>query len=152
MNIIHLQNPNPKLIFQTKNNQENEFESSLLSGSNNKYQDITYYKCDNNEIIKDKDKIHIDFLKAMHEMEGLDWTTRNYIGFSNNRTRECVQFKRLDKEKWYAESPIIIGTSWNGYSWISESDGKSVSNMLRLFFEEVPWFEMIRWKMTRLKK
>ena len=118
-----------------------------------KYQDITYYMLDTVKYVNSKDKIHIDFLKAMHEMENLDWEyTKNFIGFSNERTGECVQFVRLGQDKWYAEVPIMHGRGWNGYVWSDNSDSKTIGNMVRLFFEEMPWFGILSWKLKRLKK
>lgn len=114
-----------------------------------KYQDIIYYKWDRNEIIHFAKVVHIDFLKAMSEMEKLDYTfDNNYIGFHNNKTNQCVQFIRLDKNEWFVDHPINTGRS-DGYTWIAKSDSKTVSSMMRLFFEEITWNQMLEWKMTR---
>ncbi len=118
-----------------------------------KYQDIVYYMHDIDKTVESKEKIHVDFLKAMHEMECLDWKyTKNFIGFTNERTNECVQFVRSGQDKWYAEVPIRHGRGWNGYVWCDNSDSKTIGNMVRLFFEEMPWFGMLSWKLKRLKK
>jgi len=115
-----------------------------------KYQNITYYKWDRNESVCSKDHIHIDFLKAMAEMEKLDWTfPYNHIGFVNNRTGQCVPFVRLAEDLWYAENLINHGKNWAGYLWKTEADSKKVSDMMRLFFEEVQWFGMLNWKLGR---
>ena len=118
-----------------------------------KYQDITYFKYDRNEVVKSEENKHIDFMKAMSEMESLDWQyDGNYIGFANNRINEVLQFIRLEKNKWYAEVPINPGKLWDGYYWSSYHDNKTISEILRLFFEEMPWFGMIQWKMRRYNK
>jgi len=117
-----------------------------------KYQDIIYYKWDRNETVPSKDHVHIDFLKAMSEMENLDWTFQNnHIGFVNNRTNECVQFIRLEENLWYVENLINHGKGWEGYFWKSEADNKTVSAMMRLFFEEMRWFGILNWKLGRDK-
>lgn len=116
-----------------------------------KYQDIHYYMHSKEKTVDSKDRIHIDFFKALSEMNNLDWKyEKNYIGFVNNRTNECVQFVRKDEEKWYAEVPIMHGKNWEGYAWgCSHSNSKLVFDMMQLFFDEVIWFHMLPWKMTR---
>ncbi len=117
-----------------------------------KYQDITYYMQNPNKVIDSKKNIPIDFLKATSEMSDLDWNYEwNYIGFANNKKNECIQFIRQGETKWYAEVPINNGKKWEGYAWGAYSDSKTITDMLRLFFEEVPWFGMLSWKMRRFK-
>jgi len=118
-----------------------------------KYQDIIYYMHNTDKTVLSEDQIPIDFLKAMAEMNNLDHTfERNYIGYTNQRTNECVQFIRQGQDKWYADVPIMHGKGWDGYAWCSYSDSKTIVNMMRLFFEEVLWFGMLSWKMGRFKK
>lgn len=118
-----------------------------------KYQDITYYMKNKSKVVESKDHTHIDFLKAMSEMESLDWTfSENYIGFENHGNQNNVQFIRLSKDKWYAEVPIKNNKNWAGYAWIARTNGKTISDMMRLFFEEVSWMEMLSWKMMRFPK
>ena len=120
---------------------------------NTKYQNIIYYKYDRDELVESANNIHIDFFKAMSEMEKLDWVfQQNYIGFENKRKHELVQFIRQDKNRWYAEIPMNYGINWDGYCWIAYSDNETVSNMMKLFFEEMPWFGMLDWKMRRYSK
>ena len=117
-----------------------------------KYQDIIYYMQNTTKVVESRDQIYIDFLKAVSEMNNLDYTFEcNYIGFVNQRTNECVQFIRQGQDKWYAEVPIMHGKGWDGYAWCSYSDSKTIVNMMRLFFEEVLWFGMLSWKMRRFK-
>ena len=130
---------------------ENELERCDVS-SDVKYQDITYYMKNPNKVIDSKNNISIDFLKATSEMNDLDWNYKwNYIGFSNNKKLECVQFIRQGEEKWYAEVPINFGKKWDGYAWCGYSDIETITNMIKLFFEEVSWFGMLSWKMRRFK-
>jgi len=116
-----------------------------------KYQDITYYKQNGNDFVIYEDLIHVDFMKAMSEMENLNWKLFNHIGFINQKTDDLVQFIRQRKNRWYADVPINRGKNWEGYSWGAYADNKTISNMMRLFFEEVDWFEMLRWKMRRFE-
>jgi len=116
-----------------------------------KYQDITYFKQNGNEIVDYNAFVHIDFLKSMSEMENLNWNLFNHIGFRNHKTNDFVQFIRQGPNKWYADIPIDDRVNWEGYCWSSYSDNKTISNMMRLFFEEVDWFEMLRWKMRRFE-
>lgn len=120
------------------------------SMSDVKYQDITYYMHSREKTIQSNDHIHIDFFKALYEMNNLDWNyEKNYIGFENNRTNECVQFIRKEEDKWYADVPVMRG-NWEGYVWYCYSDSKSVFDMMQLFFEEVIWFTMLDWKLRRI--
>jgi len=117
------------------------------------YQHIIYYMSNPGKVVRSKDMIPIDFIKATTEMKNLDWNYElNYIGFKNKKTNECVQFIRQGQDKWYAEVPIIHGKGWDGYAWCSYSDSKTIVNTMKLFFEEVLWFGMLSWKMRRYKK
>ena len=113
-----------------------------------KYQTITYYKQNGTEIIGHPKHVSIDFLKAMSEMEKQDWKVDNHIGFENNRTNETVQFIRKEENNWYADVPIRSNEKSNSRCcWGAYTDNKTISNMMRLFFEEVEWFGMINWKL-----
>ena len=114
-----------------------------------KYQDITYYKHDSAGSVDSEDNIHVDFLKAASEMESLDWTSYNYIGFANNKTNETLQFLRYSQDKWYADTLINGGKNWEGYSWGCDADTENVMATLRLFFEESSWFKTLNWTMRK---
>ena len=117
-----------------------------------KYQDIIYYMNNKIKKVSQKQHVQIDFLKAVSEMNSIDYNyNMNFIGFDNLAKHECVQFIRQGEDKWYAEVPINFGKNWDGYAWASYSDSKTVTDLLRLFFEEVPWFGMLSWKMRRFK-
>lgn len=118
-----------------------------------RYQDITYYKKDRHECISPLDEIQIDFVKAVSEMEKLDWTFEdNRIVFTNKRTNETIMFVKEGEDKWYVEHPVFLDDVWSGYRWISHSDRKTISNLMNMFFEEMPWFGMISWIVRRSKK
>ena len=111
-----------------------------------KYQDIIYYKDNSDEFISGLEFRSIEFLKAMSEMENIDWTfSGNYIGFT--RMKDAVLFRRKSATQWSASVPIFKEDQWTGFSWFAYSDSNTISDMLRLFFEEVPWFGMLSWKM-----
>lgn len=122
----------------------------LKSDISDNDQDITYYKDDGQVAINPQENVPINFLKAMNEMEKLDWRYEyNFVGFENHKNGGIVQFIRQGKDKWYCEIPIRVNGKWDGYSWAAYSDSKTVTNMLRLFFEEVSWSGMLSWKMRR---
>ena len=129
---------------------ENYFQDEAVK-QDTKYQHITYHKQNGSEIILYKELVSIDFFKAMSEMENLNWKLDNYVGFENQRTRDYVQFIREGKNEWYADIPIDDRKNWKGYCWSAYGDNKTISNMLRLYFEEVDWFGMLRWKMRRFE-
>ena len=117
-----------------------------------KFQNIIYFMNNIDKTVNSKSNIPIDFLTAMSEMENLDYTSNDhFIGFVNKKTNECLQFKRRTKDDWYAEVIINHGKGWDGYYWCANSKIDAISNMLRLFFEEVSWFGMLSWKMRRFK-
>jgi len=117
-----------------------------------KYQDIIYYMDNKTKVVKQKQHVQIDFLKAVSEMNKMNWNYKmNFIGFDNKAKHECVQFIRQGIDKWYAEVPINFGYKWEGYAWCSYSNSQKITEMVKLFFEEVPWFGMLSWKMRRFK-
>ena len=117
-----------------------------------KYQNIIYYMDNKTKTVSQEQNTQIDFIKATSEMSGLNSNYEgNFIGFDNLSKHECVQFIRQGQDKWYVEVPIRYGVTWDGYAWCSHSDSKTVTDLLRLFFEEVSWFGMLSWKMMRFK-
>ena len=117
-----------------------------------KFQNIVYWMHDVGKTVRGQDHVHIDFFKAMNEMENLNWEyRRNYVGFRNHKTKDEVQFIRISEDKWYADVPIDDGPHWPGYVWGSIGDSKTISEMVRLFFEEMPWFGMLSWKSKRTR-
>ena len=118
-----------------------------------KFQNIIYYYWDGKRTVEQSQQVRIDFLGAVNEMEHLDHEfERNFIGFQNYSTGEYVQFVRLGDDLWYADVPIKDQNNWEGYLWAGYGDTKSITDMLKLFFEEVLWFDSISWKMRKYKK
>ena len=116
-----------------------------------KFQNIIYYYWDGKRTVDPSQQVKIDFLGAVNEMEKLDHTfDRNFIGFQNCSTGEYVQLVRLGYDSWYADVPIKDRNNWEGYLWAGYGNTKSITDMLKLFFEEVPWFDSISWKMRRI--
>ncbi len=115
-----------------------------------KFQNIIYYYWDGKRTIDQSQQVRIDFLGAVNEMECLDHKfERNFIGFQNCSTGEYVQFVRLGNDSWYADVPIEDRGNWEGYLWAGYGNTQSINDMLKLFFEEVPWFDSLSWKMRR---
>ena len=116
-----------------------------------KFQNIIYYYWDGKRTVEQSQQVRIDFLGAVNEMECLDHKfERNFIGFQNCSTGEYVQFVRLGNDSWYADVPIKDCSNWEGYLWAGYGNTKTITDMLKLFFEEVPWFDSISWKMRRI--
>ena len=115
-----------------------------------KFQNIIYYYWDGKRTVDQSQQVRIDFLGAVNEMECLDHKfERNFIGFQNCSTGEYVQFVRLGNDSWYADVPIKDRGNWEGYLWAGYGNTQSITDMLKLFFEEVPWFDSLSWKMRR---
>ena len=115
-----------------------------------KFHPITYYKCLDGRSMRG---VPVDYLGAMKEMEGMPIATGPYrfIGFENTRNGDNVQFIRLGSDEWYADVPINGGPRWDGYYWGARAATKPVADMLRLFFEEMPWLGMLPFTMRRHK-
>ena len=115
-----------------------------------KFQNIIYYYWDGIRTVEQSQQVRTDFLGAVNEMENLDHKfERNFIGFQNCSTGEYVQFVRLGNDSWYADVPIKDRGNWEGYLWAGYGNTQSITDMLKLFFEEVPWFDSLSWKMRR---
>ena len=129
-----------------------ELDSQKLDTATDvKFQNIIYYYWDGKKTVTQNQQIRIDFLGAVSEMEKLDYTfDRNFIGFQNCSTGEYVQLIRLGYDSWYADVPINDCNNWEGYLWAGYVNTNSITDMLKLFFEEVSWFDSIPWKMRRI--
>jgi hypothetical protein len=95
----------------------------------------------------------IGFLDAINEMSTLDWNySPNYIGFTNENTKENVQFSCIGIDKWYAERLIKNNGKWEGYVHCCYSEFEPLENMLSLFFQELEWIHVLSWKLKRIGK
>ena len=134
-------------MIQTLLNLESQ---KLATKTDIKFQNIIYYYWDGKKSVEQNQQVRIDFLGAVSEMERLDHTfEKNFIGFQNRSTGEYVQFVRLGNDSWYADVPIRDQGNWEGYLWAGHGNTASITDMLKLFFEEVSWFDSISWKMRR---
>ena len=113
---------------------------------------ITYYKQNDHDIVESKQKISISYMKALNEMEKLNWNLFNHIGFENHYTKEVLQFIRKGYDYWYAEVPINNGLKWDGYYWFAYSSPLPIVRMLHLFFAEKDWYGLVDWKFRRYKQ
>ena len=117
-----------------------------------KYQNITYYMCNGNVVVKSSDHVRIELLQAISEVTELGHGGYNhFIGFANEDTKECIQFAHYYEHDWYADVPINCGKDWDGYYWGCHTDLKSVLNTVQLFFEAGPWFDSLGFTMRRYK-
>ena len=134
-------------MIQTLINLESQ---KLETATDVKFQNIIYYYWDGKKTVTQNQQVKIDFLGAVNEMENLDHKfERNFIGFQNCSTGEYVQFVRLGNDSWYADVPIEDRGNWEGYLWAGYGNTQSITDMLKLFFEEVSWFDSLSWKMRR---
>ena len=138
----HSHNPRERLLLVQGTGQD------ALTDQDVKYQDIVYFKNDGTVDVND---VPIDFIGAMREMEMLPAGKDAYIGFTNRRTSDFVQFLRPGRDDWYADVPIDRGREWKGYYWGARTDSKGVADLLRLFFEESSWFGALNFTMRRSK-
>ncbi len=125
--------------------------SEIDEAQNIKYQEIFYHKHTPKKTIYSKEEQPVDFLKAMNEMEdlvyGQGWY---YIQFHNKRNGDEVGFVRKKEDEWYVQTSIK--SSSNDYFWCVHTSSENVSSLLRLFFEEMPWFGLLQWKMNRCRE
>jgi len=141
-------------IYQNKFNQiQVDLELQKIdSVIDTKFQNIIYYYWDGKKDIESDSNITIDFIGAMNEMKNIDYTfDKNFIGFKNQNNNELVQFIRIQENYWYADVPINAGYNWDGYYWAGYGNTVEIAKMLKLFFEEIPWFNSISWVMRRQK-
>ncbi|MDC0173738.1 hypothetical protein OAI55_01700 [Nitrosopumilus sp.] len=136
-----------KRLIQTQIESDSQ---KLETATDAKFQNIIYYYWDGKKSVNQKQQVKIDFLGAVSEMEKLDYTFDcNFIGFQNCSTGEYVQLVRLGYDSWYVDVPIKDRNNWEGYLWAGYANTKTITDMLKLFFEEVSWFDSIPWKMRR---
>jgi hypothetical protein len=146
---MKLVNTIPSKQFLIYDNVELEKQDEL---SDVTFQDIIYYSWNGKKETKSDDNIGIDFIGAMNELKNLDHTfDKNFVGFKNIKNNDLVQFIRLQNDNWYADVPINPGYDWDGYYWAGYGNTEKISDLLRLFFEEMAWFDSISWVMRRHK-
>ncbi len=91
-------------------------------------------------------QISIDFVKAVKELNDLDWTYKNNgVSFFNLRNDDNVFCSRFEKDKWFVLTRVLENGVYAGYQWSSYPNHQSLLITIRAFFEEGPWFETLNW-------
>lgn len=122
-------------------------ESSLLTDTDIKYQDIEYSMHNRYNCVYYNEHKQVDLQLALAELTSLDWTvSQNGISFINNKNGQSIFCHRLTEDKWLALTPIKVNGVWNQYEWASNPDTESLIAVIKLYFEEIPWFESLTWK------
>ena len=115
-----------------------------------KYQHIVYCKCNRNNCVSYTDHVPIDLVKATNELNGMDWTWKNNgITFINLKNDDDIFCHRLKENKWFVATRVMKDDVYTGLHWVAYPDHESLINTIRLFFEEVAWFEMLDWNIIK---
>lgn len=117
--------------------------------ANIKYQNIIYYMINRTKCVYYPEQVTIDLLTAINELNGIDWTWKNNgISFINLKNDDNIFCHRLERDKWFVATKVKDG-DYSGYQWISYPDHESLINTIRLFFEDLSWFDVLNWNMVR---
>ena len=145
-----MKNSTQKLVpqeFVDKNKANDDIFSIQTTRTDIKYQDIEYCLHNRNKSVYYNEHKQIDFQLAVAELESLDWAlSQNGISFHNNKTDQSIFSHRLAEDKWLVLTPIKTDGVWTGYEWVSYPDTASLINVLKLYFDEIPWFNTLTWK------
>lgn len=118
---------------------------SQIQGRKIEFQDIEYSMSNTGKSVSYFEHRQIDLQTALNETKNLDWTfLDNGISIINNKTDDCVFFRRVALDKWYVDTPIRL-PRFMGLFWASYIDENTVESILRLFFEESDWFCTTHW-------
>lgn len=132
-----------------KQNPNYEYYQTLLQGTDEKYQEITYWKYGKFETVHSLAFTPIDLQKALHEAQKLLPEHNENIGFSNGHNKDAIDFTRVGGDDWRVQVPIFTREKWDGYYWRATSDTKCTLDIIRLFFDELEWFGMLDFKMDK---
>ena len=138
-----------KSLTTSSQNPNEEYYQKLLQETDEKYQQITYWKYGKFETVSSLSFTPIDLQKAIHETEKILWEYEEIIGFSNGRNKDAINFTRKEENRWHVEVPVFSKNEWDGYYWQTFSDTKTVLDTIKLFFDELEWFGMLDFKMNR---
>jgi hypothetical protein len=109
------------------------------------FQDIEYSMVNTAKSVSYFEHRQIDLQTALNETKNLDWTfLDNGISIINNKTDDCIFFRRVALDRWYVDTPIRL-PRFAGLFWASYVDQSIVEVILRLFFEENDWFCATNW-------
>lgn len=131
-----------------RQNPNEEYYQETLQNTDVKYQNITYWKYTALETVHGISMTPIDLQKALHEIGGLN-QRGDMIGFTNGKNKDAINFVFNAGDRWYVEVPIFDRPEWDGYFWHAISDTKTVLDITRMFFDELEWFGMLDFKMSR---
>jgi len=124
---------------------------SLLTNTDIKYQDIEYCMHNRNNCVYYNEHKQVDLQLALSELTSLDWTvSQNGISFINNKNDQCIFCHRLTENKWSVLTPIKVDGVWTGKEWASYPETESLIGVIKLFFEETPWFSTLRWREVKM--
>lgn len=109
------------------------------------FQDIEYSMINTGKSVSYFEHKQIDLQTALNETKNLDWTfLDNGISIINNKTDDCIFFRRVALDRWYVDTPIRL-PRFAGLVWASYIDENSADAILKLFFEENDWFYATSW-------
>jgi len=111
------------------------------------YQNFVYCMSNRNKKVYGPNMPSIDYQKAVSEINGMDPTYKNNgISIFNLRVDDNIFCSRLKEDKWFVLTRILENNVYTGCQWASYSDHQSLLNVIRIFFEEDNWFDMLKWK------
>lgn len=118
---------------------------SQIQNKKIEFQDIEYSMANTGKSVNYFEHRQIDLQTALNETKNLDWTfLDNGISIINNKTDDCIFFRRVALDRWYVDTPIRL-PRFAGLFWASYLDENSADTILRLFFEENDWFCATNW-------
>ena len=86
---------------------DEEYYQESLQATDEKYQNITYWKYGKFETVSPGLFISIDLQKALHEAQNLSSEYNESIGFSNGRNKDAIHFTRRGENEWSAQVPVF---------------------------------------------
>lgn len=140
---------------------EREWDNdSCSTNSHTKYrywreQKIAYFKndYDNEQFVSENNAIPIDFLKAMKEIENFPKNEKSVIGFKNRKNGDFVELHHLYKDKWLVDTGVSDYKVFEGqYSSFALATDNEVSTLMKLFFEELPWHDLLNWRSMKFEE
>jgi len=121
------------------------FDQSQIQSQKIAYQDIEYCMANTGKSVSYSEHRKIDLQTSLSETKNLDWTyLDNGISIINNKTDDCVFFRRIDSDKWYVDTPIQL-PKFDGFFWATYADESTVEAILKQFFAECDWFCVTHW-------
>lgn len=130
-------------------NPNDEYYQDVMQSTEEKYQNITYWKHGKFETVSGLEFIPISVEKAISKAQDLLPEYEEGIGFTNGGNKDAIHFIRKGKNYWRATVPVFTRREWDGYYYQASSDTKGVMDVIRLFFDELDWFGMLDFKLRR---